>query len=316
MNTLTHPLLSRILRSALRVSLVAWAGFWAWFVLAASLDQPPPLWIPVAWLTSLSLLVVLGWRWPRLGGFVLVAAGAWSATYFDHPGARALLSAPALVIGIGCLAEGWGARRVAAAALLSVALLPLGCRAQDPADLPFRTSSILRHENGRMKRAYLVEETELDGFPCQRWVWWYDDGRLDNLELASDLEVQGHQFPSGTRIFFDADGRLAHAWLSRDTVIDGRPCRGRSKIDTAFHPNGRVRAFFPPDVYEIDGVSCAASVFHPIYLHPDGRLRQCKLARGVTLDGRAFERGQTLNLDESGRPTTSSCDSVSEKSSS
>jgi hypothetical protein len=84
-------------------------------------------------------------------------------------------------------------------------------------------------------------------------------------------------------------------------VIDGHPCRGRWKVDTAFHPNGRVRAFFPPDTIEIDGVACAASVFHPVYLHPDGRLRQCKLARDVTIDGQTIERGETLRLDEAGR---------------
>ncbi len=296
----------RVFRHALRALLLLWAGFWAWFVLAVSLGEspPPPVWIPISWLAGLGGLVVLGWRWPRLGGLVLLAAGIWSAAYFPHPGARALLAAPAMGIGLGCLVQGWSARGMARSALLCLAVLITACMApQDPADLPFRTSSILRHENGRMKRAFLVEETGLEGFPCRSWVWWYEDGRLDNLELAADLEVQGHAFPRGTRIFFDREGRLAHAWLSRDTVIDGRPCRGRWKIDTAFHPNGRVRAFFPRDSLAIDGIPCAASLFHPIYLHPDGRLRLCKLADDVTLDGRTFEKGQVLDLDQTGRAT-------------
>jgi hypothetical protein len=295
----------RALRLAVRGLLTVWAGFWTWFVLAVSLGESPrpPAWIPVVWLASLALLVVLAWRWPRLGGIVLVAAGAGAAFYFPNPGARALLAAPAVGLGLGCLVQGWGARRVAGVALLFVAFLSAACVApQDPADLPFRTSSILRHENGRMKRACLVEEAVIEGFPCRSWVWWYEDGRLDNLELAADREVAGHAFPARTRVFFDRDGNLAHAWLSRDTVVDGLPCRGRWKIDTDFHPNGRVRAFFPPDTIEIDGVACVASVFHPVYLHPDGRLRQCKLACEVTLDGRTFEEGRTLRLDESGRP--------------
>jgi len=195
-------------------------------------------------------------------------------------------------------------RRAVSAALFLLASLSASCMAaQDPADLPFRTNSILRHDNGRLQRACLVEATEIEGFPCQSWVWWYEDGRLDNLELSVDREVQNHSFPAGTRVFFDRDGRLAHAWLSRDTVVGGLPCRGRWKIDTAFHPNGRVRAFFPPDTFEIDGVQCVASVFHPVYLHPEGRLRQCKLAADVTLDGRTFERGETLTLDASGKPS-------------
>ena len=166
--------------------------------------------------------------------------------------------------------------------------------------MPYRTSSILRHDDGRMKRAYLVEETEIEGFPCQRWIWWYDDGRLDNVELARDLAVQDHDFPAGTRLFFDQEGRLAHAWLSEDTVIDGHPCRGGMKIDTAFHPNGRVRAFFPRKALEIDGVPCAASLFSPIYLYPDGRLQRCKLASDFTLAGKVYGKGDALELDEGG----------------
>lgn len=295
----------RVLRLVLRGLLLAWAGFWAWFVVMVSLGESPapPWWIPLAWLASLAGLVVLCWRRPTLGGLALVAAGAWSAYYFDHPGARALLAAPAIGLGIGCLALGRSTRWLSSAALLVCCLTLAACLVpQDPADLPYQTSSILRHENGRMRRAFLLEETEIGGFPCQRWIWWYGDGRLDNLELARDLTVQGHAFPARTRLFFDPEGRLAHAWLSQDTVVDGRPCRGGLKIDTAFHPNGRVRAFFPRRTLEIDGVTCTASVFHPIYLHPDGRLRQCKLARDVTVAGQTFEQGETLKLDEAGRP--------------
>lgn len=295
---------SRVLRILLRGLSLAWAGFWAWFVVTVSLGESPapPWWIPVAWLGSLATLVVLVWRWPTLGGLVLVAAGLWAAAYFDNAGARALLAAPALVLGVGSLALGWRGRGLSNAVLLVFCLVLAACRApQDPADLPFRTSSILRHEDGSMRRACLVEDTEIAGFPCRSWVWWYEDGELDNLELTRDLTVQGHAFPAGTRLFFDREGRLAHAWLSRNSVIDGRECRGRWKIDTAFHPNGRVRAFFPPEALEIDGVLCTASVFHPVYLHPDGHLRECKLARDVTLDGKTFEKGETLTLDESGR---------------
>lgn len=180
--------------------------------------------------------------------------------------------------------------------LLAVAGLGLhGCACQDPADHPLQTRSILRHENGQVQRAFLLEETVYEGLACQRWIWWHADGSLDNVELARETSVQGHAFPAGTRIFFDADGHLAHAWLSEDRVIDGLPCRGRWKIDTAFHPNGRVKAFFPPEDLELEGVLCEASVFHPIYLHPDGRLRQCKLAADLERDGRTYEKGDILD---------------------
>jgi hypothetical protein len=300
------PTAARVARGTLRIALLLWAGCWACFVLAVSYggaEAPPPTWIPLLWLVSLTGLVFLCWRWPRWGGLVLIGAALWSATYFTHTGARALLAAPALALGLGCLLTG---RRSCAhnTPLLLLGLLTLGgCLVpQDPADRPYRSGSILRHESGAMKRGWLLETTELAGYPCQGWTWLYEDGRLDNFELARDFTVQGHVFPARTRLFLDREGRLAHAWLARDTLIDGLPCRGKWKIDTAFHPNGRVRAFFPCGVLEIDGVSCAASVFHPVYLHPDGHLRQCKLARAASVAGRTIAQGVTLELDEQGQP--------------
>lgn len=290
---------------ALRLLLVLWAGFWAWFVVAVSLGEEPapPLWIPLAWLGSLGALVFLCWKLPRVGGLVLAAAALWAGWFFANGWARLILAAPALVLGLGFLLSASRLRPGASGAWLGLLLLLGACRApQDPADFPYRTSSILRHEDGARMRAELLETTELGGYPCRSWVWWYADGSLDNLELAADHVVQGHAFPAGTRVFFDEEGRLAHAWLARTTEVDGHPCRGRWKIDTAFHPNGRVRAFFPPEDLELDGVWCEASVFHPVYLHADGRLAQCRLARVAYVHGRRFERGTTLRLDEHGHP--------------
>jgi len=289
----------RVPRIAQRAALLAWAGFWTWFVLAVSFGEPPPppWWIPAAWIASLSALVFVGWRWPGIGGAALIAAGAASAAYFDHPGARALLSAPAFALGIAGLALSWRAHRAAPIAVLALLFVPSGCAApQDPADLPFRTRSILRHENGSMQRAQLLAPADIRGLRCQNWVWWHDNGRLDSVELARDERVQGHDLPACTRVFFDAEGFLAHAWLSRDAVIDGWPCRGRWKIDTAFHPNGRVKAFFPPRAMRIDGLACAATVFHPVYLNPDGSLRECKLADDAVIDGRRLRRGDVVQL--------------------
>jgi len=76
------------------------------------------------------------------------------------------------------------------------------------------------------------------------------------------------------------------------------------KIDTSFHPNGRVKEFFPPKDLVIDGIPCEASVFHPVVLHPDGRLRRCNLAENCSLGGRKFEKGSILELDELGRPSS------------
>ena len=290
---------NRVLRFAVRGALLAWAGFWIYFVLAVTFGEPPPppWWIPTAWITGLAALAFAAWRWPGMGGLALIGAGLVLAAKFDHPGARALLSAPAIGIGIASVLLGRRTHRASVLVAVVACSMPSACAAsQEASDLPFRTSSILRHENGRMQRAELVDVASIRGIECRSWVWWYDDGGLDNVELAHAARVQDHDFPTGTRVFFDRDGRLAHAWLSEDTVIDGRLCRGRWKIDTAFHANGRIKAFFPPRAIEIDGVVCAASLFHPVYLHPDGSLRQCALAEEAVIAGRTFERGAVVEL--------------------
>ncbi len=96
----------RALSLLLRALLVAWACFWIWFVLAASSGESPapPLWIPAAWIGGLTALAYVTWRWPIVGGIALIAAGVWSAFYFPNSGARSLLAAPAIVLGLGHLA--------------------------------------------------------------------------------------------------------------------------------------------------------------------------------------------------------------------
>ncbi len=297
----------RLIRNLLRGVLLAWAAFWVWFVIAASFgsELPPPVWITLAWLCALAALVCLCWKRPALGGLALALAAAWAAWFFSNPGARALLAAPAFVMGLGfvVLSRGHRASARASLALLLALTLGQGCIApQASADHPFRTSSILRHDDGSLRRAWLLEETEFNGIICQRWIWWHANGAIDNLELARDCAVQNHAFPAETRLFFDEQGRLAHAWLSRETEVDGHLCRGKWKIDTAFHPNGRVKAFFPPEDLELDGVWCEASVFDPVYLHENGKLQACKLARDAVVDGRKFEAGRKIALDAAGRP--------------
>lgn len=287
-----------------RSLLLLWAGFWIWFVAVDVFSEPSRAafgW-GALWLVSLGLLVLLCWTRPLWGGLLLGAAGVWAASCFDNASARALLAAPAIALGLAFALIAWRNRRGAALALASLALFSLGSclTPQDPRDAPYRSGSFLWHANGQRQRARLLEPTEIDGFPCAQWVWWHANGRLDSLELARDFEFQGIEFPQGTRLFLDAEGRLAHAWLAHACTIDGYVCRGRFKIDTAFHPNGRLRAFFPPEDIEIDGLCCEASLFHPVYLHEDGRLREARLARDARVDGADLRAGATVRLDSAG----------------
>ena len=140
----------------------------------------------------------------------------------------------------------------------------------------------------------------MGGLPCCGWVRWHDSGRLESVKLAREATVQGHAFPIGSRVNFDAEGRLRSVWLSRKTLIGARLCRGGPKMETSFYPDGAVAAFFPPDDVEIDGVKCAGSRFHPVRLHRNGRLKSAKLAADCTIE--AAVRVATLALDARGRP--------------
>jgi hypothetical protein len=105
-----RTLSNRILTWTPRIAVTAWAGFWAWFVvMAGTTDFHQGLrgTIPVviAWLGALSALTAAVWIWPRVGGILMVIAGIGAACYFNNSGARLLLAAPAVVVGIAALAS-------------------------------------------------------------------------------------------------------------------------------------------------------------------------------------------------------------------
>lgn len=51
-------------------------------------------------------LALTAWLWPRMGGLLLAAAGAWGMWYFPHPFADYALALPALVLGLIGLISG------------------------------------------------------------------------------------------------------------------------------------------------------------------------------------------------------------------
>ena len=69
---------------------------------------------------------------------------------------------------------------------------------------------------------------------------------------------------------------------------------------TAFYPNGRLHWFFVREPVEVDGIHCKNSLFEAIYLHPNGRLKQCKLERAVKIGGVEYRRGAVIRLDAAG----------------
>jgi hypothetical protein len=107
--TSTSPISVAAIPWILRLLHLAWAGFWTWFVIMASgwESPPPPWWIPTLWLGTLFGTVVAAWKWPLVGGPLLVGVAAATAVFFNSHATRLILSAPALVLGIGFSLWGW-----------------------------------------------------------------------------------------------------------------------------------------------------------------------------------------------------------------
>lgn len=98
-----------IVRIAVKVLLLSWAGFWTFFVVASAASGG---WGAVPYaariLIPLLALTVAAWFWPRLGGILLALAGVAAILYF-HPRnvftAKALFTfcifpLPAIILGL------------------------------------------------------------------------------------------------------------------------------------------------------------------------------------------------------------------------
>lgn len=98
----------RVLMGA-RGLLLAWAAFWAWFIGMHFVSEGASALLPGgAILAGILVVALVPWRWPRAGGLLALGAAAGAAAFFQHPGAWALLAAPAALAGLALLASGVG----------------------------------------------------------------------------------------------------------------------------------------------------------------------------------------------------------------
>lgn len=87
-----------------RAGLLAWAGFWGWFAAAVVIGEARGgerggIPYAAALIVILAGLLFAAFRWPRLGGALLVAAGVGAAVFFNSAAAQMWLAAPAIVLG-------------------------------------------------------------------------------------------------------------------------------------------------------------------------------------------------------------------------
>jgi len=86
----------------LRLAILAWAGFWTWFVVLDGLTDAKSLGsvtylIMLAILAGLWIPTAVAWRRPLAGAICMALAGAFALWFFPGAAAWMLLGAPPLV---------------------------------------------------------------------------------------------------------------------------------------------------------------------------------------------------------------------------
>ncbi len=162
-----------------------------------------------------------------------------------------------------------------------------------------------RESDDGTKLGVLTEDMVIDGWPVKKdFIVFHPDWRLDELQLSQDYERNGVFMPEGTWVFPDKRGNPTIVMFPRDVEVQGHLCRGsrmnKGGFMTAFYASGKLHWFYSRDPLVVDGVTCKDSIFEAIYLHPDGRLKQCLLDEKATIDAWEYPRGSRILIDEAG----------------
>jgi hypothetical protein len=190
---------------------------------------------------------------------------------------------------------------VADAAASVRAVAPKGVLATLPADAYDVTK---RWADGRPWFVIFKRDVEVAGIPCRVGEAWFDrKGDLIGAMLSREWLFGTRGFGAGS--FFRyyrgrADGRLNDVKLGADQEIDGLPCLGGTVA--WFHPNQRVSVLHLASDREVDGIPCASgdNLILALNFHQNGRLASAVLAREHVVAGQRYERGTLLRFDRDG----------------
>lgn len=92
---------ARIAKWIGRAVVLLCAGFWTWFVVSVWVSDGSAAMKPaLSILVPLWTLVVILWRWPRVGGVLLVAGGLFAAWFFHHKAPLVMMAVPLAAVGV------------------------------------------------------------------------------------------------------------------------------------------------------------------------------------------------------------------------
>jgi hypothetical protein len=145
-------------------------------------------------------------------------------------------------------------------------------------------------------------DVEVAGIPCRRGEAWFGrKGDLIGATLSREWLIGTRRFSTGSFFrYYAGDGRLNDVKLGADQEVDGLPCLGGTLV--WFHPNQRISSLHLASDRDVDGIPCASgqNLLMALNFHSNGRLAAAVLAREHVLVGREFPRGTHISLEGKG----------------
>ena len=183
----------------------------------------------------------------------------------------------------------------------------IGCALSSSAALPL-SGQIL-------ERRQITTTTVIDGITCaptgKASAEFHPSGRLAWCPIAADTVLFGQELPALTWIGLDANGRLARAWLPRNTELSGHLCHGTGHqgFSVEFYPGGQLKLCFLAEDTLIQGVPCIRGTFwtevrgggkSAVRFRENGRLAGCQAATDFTHAGIKVRQWQVVAVDDGG----------------
>jgi hypothetical protein len=164
----------------------------------------------------------------------------------------------------------------------------------------------VRTEDSGLVIGVLKADTVINGRPCQQgWVHLSSNGVPVGFTAFRKIDLGRFKIPAGTWVFQNDAGVVTVCAFPRDTEVQGHLCRGSGGpkgIQAAFYADGALKQFFLSQHTRIQGIPCKAGPFNEsVFLHENGRLKQCVLGEEIVRDGRSYPRGTLLRFNPEGR---------------
>ena len=144
-------------------------------------------------------------------------------------------------------------------------------------------SSVVFHENGKVKSGFLAGNANIQGMKFLGSVEFYASGALQKGQLATTARIQGMVITAG----------VVHHWNGTYLVVGG-------DRELEFYESGKlkVRQWLATDLVS-HGIRYKKE--SPLYFFENGRVQRGTLAANTKIEGTPYESGDEIEFSEDGR---------------